>query len=269
MKRRFLVLLALILACVFVLSSCNAKGGRKEENTTSASTPLVEGNKDAQDTDAAAKYEEALEYLKNGKYNKAYDIFEELGDYEDAEEYLEKFRYVPVTIVNPTYEKTIHFEYNEDNLLEECYVIYNDGDRGTSEKYFYDGKNNLIKFTETYSSGSTYVRDYQYDNAGNCIKQINTNTSGEKTVYEFEFDDNGNCIKQVSTHASGEKTIYVCEFDTNGNCIKEKYSDSDGDWEEFQYSYNKDGNCIKGKYTDSDGYWSIEEYECDADGNCI
>ena len=46
--------------------------------------------------------------ILNGSYEEAYALFKELGDYKDSEEYLSKFRYVPVKI-NTTLEVPSEF----------------------------------------------------------------------------------------------------------------------------------------------------------------
>ena len=59
------------------------------------------------------KYERAMKLIEKGEYEKAYAIFEELGDSEMCA----KFHYVPVSVKNTFAGGTKHsfeyFEYNE------------------------------------------------------------------------------------------------------------------------------------------------------------
>jgi len=55
--------------------------------------------------------------ILNGSYEEAYALFKELGDYKDSEEYLSRFRYVPVKI-NTTLD-FLDAEYSNDNAKKD------------------------------------------------------------------------------------------------------------------------------------------------------
>lgn len=81
---------------------------------------------------SGSKYEKAVELFKDGKYEEALPIFEELGDYEDSEE---KAAYSRLQIANIE-DGTWFFEAKSVNAVD---VLYFTDGKAYIGQYYYDG----------------------------------------------------------------------------------------------------------------------------------
>ena len=143
------------------------------------------------------KYENALALIEAGDHVAAYEMLNELGDYKDTKQLLERFRYLPTKIV--------------DNR---------EGEETVRDIYFFG---NTSKSVMTYSNGETDFSEYVYDSDGNKLKEEHTYSNGEMIIYEGTYDANGRLLKLVHTYRNGAKSVSEYKYDANGNKIKEEY----------------------------------------------
>ena len=80
MKKKFAVILSVLLVFVCLLNSCQPSDSLDEAASEE-------------------KYQEARELLANGDLAKAYKLFTELGDYKDAKKEAARFHFVPTKTV--------------------------------------------------------------------------------------------------------------------------------------------------------------------------
>ena len=178
MKKTFRILtlvLALIMCFTVLFTSCG--DGKKKAEEEKASKE---------------KYEKAFSLIEEGKPEEAYELFDELGDYKNAEKELKKFRYVPTKATckreyeGEEYSATQTISYDENNFPKQVIYQYSDGDKN--------------------------IYDYTYDDKGNCIREVYTYSDGDKDIYDYTYDDKGNCIKEVYTYSDGDKETYETEY---------------------------------------------------------
>ena len=128
--KKILLLFVLMLSLVLCLVSC---GGTNDNDDSDP----ADGNKDSENSESAEaeKYADALELIAEGKYVEAYEILSELGDYQDAEELLENFYYVPVTSLDEFDDErfTAEIFYDEDNLPLHADIVDAEGNKYTIE----------------------------------------------------------------------------------------------------------------------------------------
>lgn len=138
---------------------------------------------------------------------------------------------------NNTYISNTVYTHNNDGTIS--YKTYSDinttDDYKTSEGVLTYSNGNLIKKTENYKEGSSYVKTYEYDTKSNPFKNIlgynllidydttsnlnnvtkmtnvyNNGNSGSTNVfiYTYEYNDKGYPVKQVETNLfnDGEDT---------------------------------------------------------------
>ena len=96
-------IISIVLCAVLFFTACLSLASCGFDNQTTQSTT----NKDQNMVD----YEEALRLLQDGKYEDAKILFEKLGDYKDAADYLSKFFYLPAWIYNDIIGKGGSYEY--------------------------------------------------------------------------------------------------------------------------------------------------------------
>ena len=246
------ILLALLTCCTVFLVSCDSG------STPSGSVPTTPGTEDESTNALQEKYDNAVALIGEGKYEEAYALFEELGDFNNANTELAKFRYVPTKMTYTEIEiedgdKEIHtssaiLHYDEHNFPLQ--ITFTNGDENYIYDYDYDDKGNLLKEIYTDYDGSKSITDYTYDTNGNCIKEVYTYSDGDKYIYDYTYDTNGNLIKEVYTRDDGAKEVSDYTYDTNGNLIKEIYTDYDGDKSIYDYTYDDHGNLIKEAYSE-------------------
>ena len=241
------ILLALLTCCTVFLVSCDSG------STPSISNPSLPGIGENSNKAKQEKYDNAVALIGEGKYEEAYALFEELGDFNNANAELAKFHYVPTKMTNTE----IDIEDGDEEIYTETTIIY------------YDEQNLPLQSISTDSDGDSYIYDYDYDDKGNLLKKVYTGSRGNKSIYDYTYDTNGNCIKEVYTSSNGSKSIYDYTYDMNGNCIKEVYTYSDGDKSVSDYTYDTNGNLIKEIITDYDGDKYVLDYTYDDHGNLI
>ena len=275
MKKIFALLLAVSLClCLFgcdIEETTDSEKNDKNEDTTEETTY----------SEKSEKYDEALNLITEGKYEDAYAIFEELGDFKDSEEQLAKFHYIPVDAiikyVEGTYTEYINIDItlNDMNLIEQVYVSI--GDECANFEWEYDENGNVIKIIEDSPNIRNHTEEYVYDENGNVVRCIETYGSGSIQVYEYEYDSNNNQTQKTIIWNDGSTSEYNTSYfyDSKGN-ITEKVETSDlgtdtsvVSTDTYTYIYGTDDRLIKATRTSSSWGTAIMNYSYDAQGNVI
>lgn len=240
-------------------------------------------------------YNEALTMIENGKYEEAQNLFEKLGDYKDAKEYLSKFCYLPVKINRNTINAvgSYDFFFNENNLISK-YETHREGLDATCD-FFYDEKGDIIQqvaningaissFDYIYNANRQRdVATYKVEGVVQSIHKFIYNEKNLVKVYRIE-DIEGNLLQQL-TYTYDEKGdsireeyvepdygyVFDIEYQYNdkGLLIKKSGKYDDGGSESWEYTYDANGNMIKLVYTDYDGSVYVYEYTYDDKGNVL
>ncbi|MBR2465874.1 MAG: hypothetical protein IKB38_02955 [Clostridia bacterium] len=291
--RKILLLFLLISTSLFVFTSCaNEEDAANEDQNYTEKDQIYAGKE--------KNYQEALKLIDIGDYNRAYEIFKSLGDYEDSNERLNKFHYIPAFFTQTVYfdESIIVYErgeflFNESNLPSAIIPVgveleisktltYDENNRiikavlvGYDETettcYTYDESGNVTKMIFTRSTENTEPTkkeyDYFYNEKGELIKEICSSLSGISSVI-YTYDDS-NLIKKVSTAEGGYTTSSVYTYDNNNNLIRQTLSDQDGELNSTVYVYDSKNNLIKKEYTAASGYTSSTVYTYDDRNNIV
>ena len=242
-----------------------------------------------------AKYDAAVEYISQGKYTEAYALFAELGDYEDAAEYLGRFHYM-ITAVRFTEDDEVMamtVELNEKNLPKKIAASY-DGEVYGYLTLAYDNKGRITKEIEIDEEGDSCGTTYEYDERGNLIREIYTDYDGDTSGYSYTYNTEGKLTQTTYTSYDGSTRVeaiytydlrgylvkitepsswgddYVTTFayDVNGNLLKEEHISEYSKYT-YEYTYDVNGNEIMHTYSMDDELLSIQEYTYDAKGNII
>jgi hypothetical protein len=264
MEENMKKLLCAILVLVMLASCLVGCGEKKEENEEPKTSEEL--------------YNEALSHLDNGKYSKAYDIFKELGDYEDSKTYLESFVFVPVKAVSYSidegergYETSGELVLDDKGIPVKYTVLEWSGDI-SSKEYTFDSDNNLIKEVSISNGWGVQTTEYTYDERGFCIKKVFTTTEAPfvrdpgTSITDYFYDDSGKLIKTVYTDTFGNVKTNDNPYQMasrnflEGNNIVFDYSDD----EHSKCEYDDNGNLIKVSAKESDDFEEIVEisYKC-------
>ena len=237
----------------------------------------------------SAKYDDAKALIEEGKYEEAYAILTELGDYKDAKAMLANFYYIPVSGTYTEDGETLmtEFFYTAENLplraveklgAEVAYtadytyddnfdlvkIVYGGGEPGEFV-YTYDDERRLIKEEHSYGDGEFYSYEYTYDEDGNCISSVFWYPDGGCTTdYTYE---NGILLRTVETYEDG--SVYTTDFfyDEAGKLVREELESTDGLSGTYTYSYDESGNMVEEHDVYSDGESAVYIYTYDEKGN--
>ena len=204
-----------ILLMISLLVTCLAACGGDEPNNG--------GNQPS--TDNAQKYDSAIAYLNEGKYEEAYQLFAELGDYSDAKDRLAKFIIVPVNATQTetrdgeTNTSTMSFSYNNKNL-----PILITGNEGEQIELTYDANGRMIRMVQR-DGEDFYSYDITYDANGNILQLIEKSSYSEAdTYFNYTYNANGKPTKVEVGDGTEVSYFYEYTYDANGNTTKEVYN---------------------------------------------
>ena len=89
---------------------------------------------------ARSLYIEAIDLAAEGKYEEAYAMFEELGNYKDSQKFLSRFVYFPTVLTYTLFDRTgvMTVDFGAYNLPSR---MLSDGSIGTKDgMYIYDNQ---------------------------------------------------------------------------------------------------------------------------------
>ena len=287
--KRIGLTLAVLLVFVLALVSCGGETpitSSADTSQTTAETTAAITTKDPN----AVKYDEAFALIEQGKYEAAYQMFTELGDYRDAKDQLANFRYVPTKVVTQDllYGNTtnIEFLYNEKNFpIRETntrgtytavyeYTYDNDGNLTETNYvdnyrivYTYDENQRVSQMAFLYQTNVTSYISYTYDAKGNLIKQ----DTGAGSVRVYLYDENNNITKTyIEGIESANSNVSEYFYDVNGYLVKETFAMLEGSIDTvIEYSYNANGDLIHTVYEKGTEYENGIEYIYDANRRLI
>ena len=239
-------------------------------------------------------YNRAISLLESKDYAGAQALFEQLGDYKDAEEYLSNFYYMPISFEYDLIGKngTNVITYHENNLPASEII-----DRVDAQGVFdfvYDEKGNITQQVLT-RDGVVSVYKYTYNEAGKRLKAEYTIQGEWFATHTFEYDADGNVSRQVYTDAQGTTYEYLLEHDSHGNItrletiyngesqvmnIRYTYAENqslleevctypDGTFETVQYVYDENNRRVKQIITDTDGEQTWYDFTYDEHRNIV
>ncbi len=297
MKKFLIISVALLLLVATMLSSCSQN---TVENTVPSQT-------EEEPTAEEQAYTQAKNYLNEGKYQEAYNLFLTIKGYKDVDEQLERFFYQYGKIEYPSGQISL-YEYDLKGNITKQTSIYDTSTYIESYDYQYDEKGYVLTkaFRSKWSDSSSY---FEYDKQGFVTKMTVSDETwlleynSEKKItklsmtwsndrfessFEWEYDSNGRIIKETEkNYTEGELdqveiSVYTYEIDNQGriiSCIRsfevgDNYSTTHTTYSDtVVYEYNAQNNIIKETST----WWSylgstgsnITEYQYDSNGNII
>ena len=205
------------------------------------------------------KYNTAKAYIEKREYEAAYQLFKDLGSYEDSAESVKRFRYVPISIkwyVDGEFNEGATVSYNKNNLPTQV-VLLDDSYEGGIEciiDYTYGSNGKPIKSVWVdQDDGYTEIVEYEYNSAGVLTKEIYTGNSGRKNITEYVYDNNGKLIRCNTEDYEGDKYVTDYTYSSNGNLIKESLTYPSGYWERWNWTYDTYGNVAEEVYEDKYG----------------
>ena len=279
MRKFFMIWLVLLLLSVMIFSSCS-------QNTVENTVPRQTEDEPTAEEQA---YTQAKNYLNEGKYQEAYDLFLTIQGYKDVDEHLGRFFYqcgkeetsgkiilheydvrgnqVKYTLIegDSTYEVQHKYEYSEKGYIvksdstlleydEEGYVTkITDGDEIWLIEYNREKK--PTKTTIFVADECVFEMLWEYDTDERIIKETEKEYENSEvdelniSVYTYECDDQGRVTRYTETYQSGSSKTTVYEYDSKNNIIKETTS-----WIGF---------------TPKMAHTKILEYQYDTEGNMI
>ena len=227
-------------------------------------------------------YDSAINMIAKKDYAKAYSILSNLGDYKDAGIILNNhFKIIPLkeTYTSKDGKKTIHertiepYGTNSQGTLIKETQTYEDGDTFVTEE-IYDAYGNLIVYLNKFSSGKETGTTYTYDSNHKLLIQRNSvDYYGKVATTNYEYDSNNRLIRTVLVEEDGSEEITTFTYDAKGNLIKEysrltneRYSEDFPYETIIEYTYDSNGRVLTDTWTFDDGDQSVRKYYYDAKG---
>ncbi len=180
--------------------------------------------------------DEALGYIEEKKYQKAYDLLKKHESNAQAKALLENFYFLPVK--SSYYQEEIEtFKYDKNDRLINIYL------RKQEYVFEYDSKGRLIKITyEDKDEGYTSVEKFTYNSKGQLIEVDEKYTEGfedNDRNEKYTYHSSGYLSKKVVVDDGTTKT-YV--YNKNGDVTKfTMASPEDNVVYEYDITYKKKG----------------------------
>lgn len=191
-------------------------------------------------SDPESEYNRALSLIEQGEYDKAYSVFEALGNYKDSATLLKRFVSLPTKI-----------EKEDDGMLEGVYMYYT--------TYTYNEYGECISRVGEYENevGPGFSEQDTYDDKGNLILRKAISEAGYSTI-TYEYDEDGKLIKETGcTDGANVGGITTYTYNERGLRTLACYSSYLGiDTEAYQsqepyhtqtteYYYDDSDRCVK------------------------
>ena len=218
------------------------------------------------DEEKEIKYNQACTLVDEGKYEEAYAMFEELGNYKDSQKYLSRFVYFPTVLTYTLSDRTgvMNVDFGAYNLPSR---MVSDGSIGTKDgMYIYDNQGNLVRQAVNFNEDFATF-DYTYDANNNMIKAEYSEEGELVTVQDYTYNAAGSLTKEVYTRDG--VVIYVAEwfYDENGKLNRNDYSNTENGYSDtITYTYNADGKVTNESGVDFEGNTYTTTFSYGADG---
>lgn len=276
--KKIIAIIMTICMMVSAFAACNHEKTpdetSKTDSTTAETTTPTEDPTDAKEE----KYLKAYEMLEQKKYEEAYALFVELGDYKNAAKEAAYFRYMPIShyveYTSEGEEETITYTVtlNDKNLLATVVEEYNTGLKHTCT-FTYNEFGYVTRRECTDTESDTTLYEATYDANGNRLSETYTDEDGNVRRHDYTYNEKNQMIKDVSTDAfaSDYYSTYIAtfEYDAEGREIKivSKY-ENETIIEEF--TYDAEGKLLKQTWAeDGVGVYSIYDYYYDEKGRPV
>ena len=218
------------------------------------------------DEEKEIKYNQACTLIDEGKYEEAYAVFEDLGDYKDSQKYLSRFVYFPKGLTYNFSDRkgVMTVDFGAYNLPSR---MVSEGSIGTKDgMYIYDNQGNLVRQAVNFNEDFAAF-DYTYDANNNMIKAEYTEEGELVTVQDFTYNAAGLRTKEVYTR--DDVVIYVAEwfYDENGKLTRSDYSNTESGYSDtITYTYNADGKVASESGVDFEGNTYTATFSYGEDG---
>ncbi len=234
--------------------------------------------------------DEALGYIEEKKYQKAYDLLKKHESNAQAKALLENFYFLPVKservpvegshyqeeIETFTYDKNdrlinLHrygtmynreyvFEYDsKGRLIKITYDDKRDGDKSV-QTFTYNSKGQLIEVDEKHSEGFTdndLNEKYTYHSSGYLSKKVVATSFYTET---YVYNKNGDVTKYTEAYSENEVYEYNLTYKAKGQPQKVTVLCNGEDDGTVEFTYNKDGTLKKVESIYADGTKEVFEY---------
>ena len=206
--------------------------------------------------------DEALGYIEEKKYQKAYDLLKKHESNAQAKALLENFYFLPVKgervpVEGSYYQKeTETFTYDKNDRLINLYWY---GTTYEQEYVFeYDSKGRLIKITyDNKGEGYTSVEKFTYHSSGYLSKKVVTDYSGTTT---YVYNKNGDVTKYTEAFSENEVYEYNITYKAKGQPKNATMIYNGENCSTAEFTYNKDGTLKKMEFIYADGTKEGLEY---------
>lgn len=157
--------------------------------------------------------------------------------------------------------------YNDRGFVEEE-VYYTDSVESGRNKYYYDGRDNVVKFVSTSTGGTERCTEYKYDENDNRIERVIYSDGVKEKSYTYKYDSSGNKTEEIELDGNNNvKYKNGYKYNGSGDITEEQTTYSDGKVSLKEYKYDGNGNLTEKTHRNSDGTVYRYEYEFDSDGN--
>lgn len=175
-----------------------------------------------------SRYSHALDLIKAEEYNKAYDILENLGDYEDASEQIKKSKY------NRAIDLLDSEKYDEAYLLLQELGDYNNSDELIKkskydhalkllEKNDYDTAYTLLNELNNYSDAKDLINESKYARA---LTHLDKKEYNKCYALLSELGDYSNCKELIDQLFDKSPTFMIKDANVGDTVLFGKFEQS-------------------------------------------
>ena len=243
--KKIIAMIMMLCLTVSVLAACQRE--QTPDDTSKTEPATTEAPADANEE----TYLKAFDLLEQKKYDEAYALFTQLGDYKDAAKEAAYFRYMPVRhFVDFTSEgndETITYTVtlNDKNLLATVVEEYNTGSKHTCT-FTYNEFGFVTRRECSDTEDGTALYEATYDAKGNRLSETITDMDGSVTQIDNTYNEKDQLVKAVTVSNSEYyvSSTATFEYDAEGREIKIITAYEDGTVTE-EITYNEAGKILK------------------------
>ena len=295
MKLRFVCFLLIFTFAASLFSAC----ANEPEDTLSVVSFEESSEETRAECGTSFFYDDALAYIKTGKYKNAFEVLSNISYDFRAKELLKDFKVLPKKIIDPEHKNGfIEYIYDEKGNVTKT------SDSEDTSKYYYDEKGNLVKHEKTDAQGVMFCTlAYEYDENGLLVKEqfnerdseiidserittytyfdngllktkmisdgsskLYSDSTYSSYVYNYEYDENGKLVKSdMQYKVTGASETITYEYDESNRLVREYeviVREGRSSYSETRYTYNEKGNLTE-KYNDTTNSRTYNYYEYD------